>query len=369
MLCYNHIAINQENIIGSEKMESNRNYGIDLLSLVLMYLVCMLHVLGQGGVLEASVEGTAEYRVFWFLEILSFCAVDGFAIISGYMASGKPRKYEKLVEMWLQVLFYSFGVTAILTIIGIHDVFGKKDILKSLLPITSNYYWYFTSFFALFLSMPVLNKYLFSIDTDTAKKTFIIIILLFSIIETVSHVFVTNWGYSAIWLMVLYCIGVLAKRIRLFEKRRNTTLILLWASCIILSWGLHAFAGIRRLTAYVSPTILFSGIIMVVLFSRLKVKGSIIKKISPLAFGVYLFQLNCVVWNDILSAAFFWIVEKPLYIGVAWVIVFSFALFIAGLLVEYIRSRLAKLLRIPALSRRIVTWIDVILNKLCTVLG
>ena len=29
-------------------MKYERNYGIDLLRLVLMYMVCMLHTLGQG---------------------------------------------------------------------------------------------------------------------------------------------------------------------------------------------------------------------------------------------------------------------------------------------------------------------------------
>ena len=33
-------------------MKYERNYGIDLLRLVLMYMVCMLHTLGQGGTLR-----------------------------------------------------------------------------------------------------------------------------------------------------------------------------------------------------------------------------------------------------------------------------------------------------------------------------
>lgn len=337
-----------------------------MLRLVLMYMVCILHVLGRGGILNASIEGSAEYRVFWLLEVLSFCAVDGFAIISGYMAIDKPRKYEKLVEMWFQVIFYSFVITAILTIIGMNDDWSKIDILKSLLPVTTNYYWYFTAFFALFLSIPILNKFLFSIDTNTAKKAFIIIVLMFSVVENVSFAFSTNYGYSAIWLMVLYCIGVLAKRIKLFEKLNSTTLVILWIICILSSWGLLIFTGIGRLINYVSPTILFSGIIMVVLFSRIKLKGSLIKRISPFAFGIYLFQLNRVVWNDVLNGAFSQTVQQPLHIGVALVILFAFAIFVAGLLTEYIRSCLAKLVRIPALSKRIVNWIDAILNKMCT---
>lgn len=170
-------------------MGSKRNYGIDLLRLVLMYMVCLLHTLGQGGVLTASVAGTTEHRTFWFMEVLSYCAVDGFAIISGYMANDKPRKYEKLIRMWFQVIFYSFVVTVLLTIIGINDAWSVTPILKSILPVTSGYYWYFTAFFALFLSVPVLNRFLFTIDTGTAKKALIIIVILFSFMEIVAGSF------------------------------------------------------------------------------------------------------------------------------------------------------------------------------------
>ena len=261
-----------------KKMSKERNYGIDLLRLVLMYMVCMLHTLGQGGILNASVAGTGGYKVFWFLEILSYCAVDGFAIISGYMANDKPRKYEKLIDMWFQAFFYSFIVTMILTIIGINDTWSKSAIIKSAFPVTFGYFWYFTAFFALFFSIPILNSFLFTIDTNMTKKVFIIIVILFSVLGVLGDPFKSNNGYSAIWLMVLYCIGVLAKKIKLFETRRSITLIILWALCIVLTWGAHVFIGINLLTNYVSPTILLSGILMVVLFSRISIRGSILKK-------------------------------------------------------------------------------------------
>lgn len=103
-------------------MKYERNYGIDLLRLVLMYMVCMLHTLGQGGILGVCQAGTVEYKAFWFLEILSYCAVDGFAIISGYMAVDRPRKYEKLVDMWFQAFFYSFVITMLFTLAGCNPV-------------------------------------------------------------------------------------------------------------------------------------------------------------------------------------------------------------------------------------------------------
>ena len=39
-------------------MTKERNYGIDLLRLVLMFMVCILHTLKQGGVLEACEAGS-----------------------------------------------------------------------------------------------------------------------------------------------------------------------------------------------------------------------------------------------------------------------------------------------------------------------
>lgn len=348
-------------------MSKERNYGIDLLRLILMYMVCMLHTLGQGGILNASAVGTNGYKAFWFLEILSYCAVDGFAIISGYMAADRPRKYEKLVEMWFQAFFYSFIVTLILTLVGINDTWAKPDIIKCALPVIFKKFWYFTAFFALFFAIPILNRFLFAIEEKTAKKAFIIIVVLFSVMGTLGKAkdpFVLNSGYSAIWLMILYCVGVLAKRIKLFETRKSITLVVLWALCVVSTWGARVFAGSDRLANYISPTVLLSGIIMVVLFSRISVKGTIISKLSPLAFGIYLFQLSPVIWNKLLKGAFAGVADKPMYIGVPWVFVIALAIFASGLAVELIRSKAAKLMRIPALSKRIVKLSDTVLEKL-----
>lgn len=80
-------------------MKNERNYGLDLLRIVLMYMVCILHTLACGGVLAACTEGTMPYKVFWLLEFLSYCAVDAFALLSGYTATDKMRKFEKLADM------------------------------------------------------------------------------------------------------------------------------------------------------------------------------------------------------------------------------------------------------------------------------
>ncbi|MBR4172933.1 MAG: hypothetical protein IKR46_01015 [Clostridia bacterium] len=68
-----------------------RNQGIDLLRIVSMYMVCVLHTLGQGGVLETLSVGSTKYYAFWLLEISQYYAVNSFALISGYtLTEDKP---------------------------------------------------------------------------------------------------------------------------------------------------------------------------------------------------------------------------------------------------------------------------------------
>lgn len=351
-------------------MSTKRNYGIDLLRLVLMFMVCILHVLGQGGILQNSAFGTTGHKTYYLLEIISYCAVNGFAVISGYMATEKPQKYSKIVNMWFQVFFYAFVVTLVLTLLGLNKTaWPVVDMIKCAMPVTFSKFWYFTAYFALFFAMPVLNKFLFSIRRDTAQKALIILVAMFSCTGLFADPFRVEYGYSTIWIVVVYCIGVLAKKIHLFEKKKTITLIILWAFSTFVTWGRYVFFGVGRLfSGYMSPTILLNALIMVVLFSRLRPKGKLISKLSPLAFGIYLLQLNQVVWSSILQNSVSFVASENLILGIGYVFAFAACIFIIGLVVEYIRAKLAKIFKIPLLSEKIVEIIDKILSKLSLLL-
>ena len=344
-----------------------RNHGIDLLRLVLMYMVCVLHVLSQGGIIRASIDGSLGFSVFCILDIICNCAVDGFALISGYTAIDKPQKYSKLVNMWFQVFFYSFILTAIFTIVGLKSDFTIAQMIKSCFPVLFTKYWYFTAYFGLFLAMPVLNKFIFSIDKQTAKKAFIVICAVFSCMEILRFPFNTNNGYSFIWLIILYLIGGLIKKINLFEKTKSKNLILIWLICVLVSYGAYQLLGTNMLINYVSPTILLIGIIMVILFSRLKINSKIIQKLSPLAFGIYLLQLNSVLWSYLYDA-FGFVVNLNIVFGFLCCLAIALGMFIAGLIVESLRVKLAKILRISKLSDYIVLFMNKTVNKLCVLL-
>ncbi|MGT2963782.1 acyltransferase family protein [Streptococcus acidominimus] len=342
-------------------MNQQRNYGIDLLRLVLMFMVCMLHVLGQGGILATVPVGSLGHRVFWLIEIASYCAVDSFAIISGYTATNRRHRYERIVSMWFQAFFYSFILTIFLSILGVGEGLDKLDFTRSIFLVTFGNFWYFTAFFALFFAMPILNKFLFSIDEAQGKKTFIIFILLFSMMGIFGDPFKSHTGYSAIWLMVLYCLGVLMKRLNLFVRKKSMTLIIVWILCILITWFTYIQKGDVFYISYISPTIVLSGLIMVILFSRLQLPPNIIaavSRLSPYAFGIYLFQSNQVIWSHVLKGATVFVVNKSIIVGILYVFFFAFLVFILGLLVEMVRSKIDRLLNISSLSQKIVNAFD-----------
>lgn len=349
-------------------MKSERNYGIELLRLVLMYMVCLLHILGKGGVLGSCSAGTEKYAAFWFLEVCAYCAVDGFALISGYTASKRPQRWCKIVEMWFQVVFYSFFLTMLLGSVGFNIPIEPQEIWKLLMPVTFKSFWYFTAYFALFFMMPIFNEFLFSIDEHTAKKTFLTLIVLFSVLGVIGDPFGSGKGYSAIWLMVLYCLGALAKKIHLFEKKSSVALVLLFTAMCLLSWAFLVVQGSNRCINYVSPTILLNGMFLLVLFSRVKINGGLIKKVAPLAFGVYLFQLNPVIWNTVLKGICAFASSKSLPVGVGYVFLYTTGLFVTGLAVEFLRSKVAKLLRIHWLSQKIAAAAEKITCKIVWIL-
>ena len=88
------------------------NYGIDWLRILSMYMVAVLHTLGQGGILGSFKQGDLSFSIAWFLETSAFGAVDCFALISGYVGYHSHFRYKKgafgfrLFFTRLESLFY-----------------------------------------------------------------------------------------------------------------------------------------------------------------------------------------------------------------------------------------------------------------------
>ncbi|MBE5955800.1 MAG: acyltransferase [Lachnospiraceae bacterium] len=356
--------IQEHEVIKSAVSHTARNYGIDLLRLFAMYLVTVLHVLGQGGILS-SAQGS-QYMVSWLFEIVAYCAVNCFAIVSGYVSyteKEKPYRYSRYLSVWLQVVFYSFGINLIYYICK-PEVMTTDVLLDSLRPVTTYHYWYFTAYTGVFFMIPWMNKLVRACTQKEMNRFAAILFLLFSCYANYANatkdVFHLSGGYSFLWLAVMYLIGAWMKKCSIPEKVSNTKAIVCLEICVLLTWTIKIFKESSAFVSYVSPTILLVAVCFVVLFSKMQF-GSLGKKLiqffAPAAFGVYLIHVQKTVWSQLMTWRFAYCAQSPVWLLPIQILGNAAFVFILCLLIEKARILLFERFHMNEIVEKAGCWI------------
>ena len=162
-----------------------RNYGIDMLRLVAMFFVVICHVLGHGGVMKNATG--YNYSVSSLLQIVAYCAVNCYAIISGYVGYKEEDNYHytKYLKFWIPVFFYSVGITIIFYVINSGSV-GIKEIIWAFFPVTTYEYWYVNAYAALFFLIPWINRLIQNITEKELNRLIFVLFMFFSVYLTFS---------------------------------------------------------------------------------------------------------------------------------------------------------------------------------------
>ena len=103
-----------------------------------------------------------------------------------------------------------------------------------------------------------------------------------------------------------------------------------------------------RLLDYTSPLITAVSLLMLLLFSRLRVQGwawRVIAIFSPLTFGVYIIHVHHVIWIP-LQNAFRFLRDLPAAVLPLGVIVCALGVFLACAMIDALRDLLFRLLRV-----------------------
>lgn len=368
-----------KSLIEKKEIIDNRNYGIDLLKIIAMFFVVILHCLGHGGVLNNVIIDSSQYRLAWFLEIVAYCAVDVFALISGYVSytnKEKKIKYSNYINLWLQVVFYGIVINVALNIINPSFTEGK-DFIAAFFPVTNKLYWYFTSYTGLFVIMPIINKGIRDLSDNSLKKIFIVIFIVFAFWEVLSPKFTLNVGYSFIWITLLYILGAIIKKTELGKNLKNYQIIigiivLYFLTYISRIYGLEIskfgiFINKDTYVSYISPTILGIAILYVMFFSKIKFNNIFTKIIifaTPSTFAIYLINDNYLVRKNLISNLFVGIVNSSLIKIFVTIIGFSLAFVICSILIDRIRILLFKICNMKEISNKIIYYINNILDNL-----
>lgn len=226
-----------------------------------MFMVMILHVnLNGSQMIKGSLQNPSVQASVW-IEFICIIAVNLFAMISGYVGLNSRHRYSRLVELWLQVIFYSWLSLFIAELLGINVY--KFQLIKSIFPAVFMQYWYFNAYLLLFILMPILNV---GIKTLSRRKLTLLCILSFVAVSFLNIVRTTNgfgiaYGYTTIWLSLMYIYGALLRIYGLpkFLSQKKYCLALWAVSFIVLVIGanvLALFSGHRlnlRLIAYNNP--------------------------------------------------------------------------------------------------------------------
>lgn len=348
---------------------SERNHGIELLRIFAMLLAAVLHILKKGGVITASEGNLAAYSTVWLLEAAAYCAVNCYALISGYVGYSdrpKPLRLARCIELWLQVVFYSVIITTVYCIAGVGSV-GVSDFADAFLPVTSKQYWYFTAYIGMFFFIPVLNALVRRLNRRALVSLCIMLIAVFSLYDT----FASFWkkdplalvgGHSPLWLGVLYIFGAAMKKLRVPESMSSKKALLIYASAAVFT-ALFKITGDRLLrfvpgSLFVrdtSPTVLLCAAALLVAFASFKPGRKLTEfavLFAPAAFGVYLLHVSPLVFEHVIGNRFAFIGRLPFPLIPFAVLASAGVILAVGLAADKVRILLFKALGVPKLCRK-----------------
>lgn len=400
-----------------DKDKGGRNYGIDLLRLVCMYLICVLHVCGQGGAMTHYIGREASWYTVYILETAGYCAVNTYGMISGYVGISSRRRPSRIVELWLRVFWYS----ALGSLIGV-NVFGlpvdEKTLWKAIFPTMWNTYWYFSSYVGVFVIAPYLNRMVRALSDGQKKKLMITLFLLCSVFTMVPRASTTGGdflglgaGYSFLWLAVMYVMGACVrllteqgetltgkdagssqvsaipgqepenvKKRKGLLNRGTSFYVILYTACVLLTWiskilienysrGIYGEPRYGRLLfSYTGPTIVICAFALLMIFSRIRIRGSvptaIIRFLAPLAFSVYLVQVHPYFWNYYLKGRYSFIALQSPLPAFFLVLFWAAVLYLECTAIDLIRMLVFRLIPVRKMTEKLTDFVLRPLNRL-----
>lgn len=198
-----------------------RNTNIEILRLLCMVAIFGWHILIHGYGLK-----NIEHMAVCGGDMFTFCALSSlfapatycFMFISGYYGLNFRVKKVVNLEMWL--IITCFLVCLLKILMGFH--LGIREVITSLIPISSFKWWFMTYYILVMFISPIINK---GFESES-KKMVSIILLTLIIYQLLSFVrLIPNGGSNFLGLLTVYLIGRYCNVYK-FDIRVNKAILL-----------------------------------------------------------------------------------------------------------------------------------------------
>ena len=350
-----------------------RMSNIELLRDISMLMIVLLHLMEKTSAIMDIEPGRPVYYTAWIL--LAVCKMGNnlFVLISGYFAKESKFKLEKLLHLYVQILFYSVTLAFLMKFLNV-DLTSR--LLAVVLPITNREYWFATVYIGLYCLMPYLNIILEHADRKQMKQLLLVLGMLFSVVPTFFHA--SGWmgeegAYSIVWFCFLYLLGAYVRKYGQAVIGKSKTKIGLCFLGSLLIVPLSKFAVVllgrggmlpENLITKASEILypsnslpeLCASVLLLLIFCSVKIENAKLAKIINLVcgvtFGIYLIHnnrnLSHYLWEK--CRVHYWLAEK----GNLFVIIgILFGVFAVCGLIEWLRQQMFKILRIDKLIDKV----------------
>ncbi|MDG2980661.1 acyltransferase family protein [Latilactobacillus curvatus] len=153
-----------------------------------------------------SVTGVKTIGAFVFLPYGQI-GVKLFGLITGYFMIQKKdtiyKNIRKIKKVWLEVFFYSLVIEIILQV-----VFGLRviNLVKSMLPMLLNEYWFATAYVLVVMLSPFINLVIVQIDKKMQATLLILCVIMSEILPVLNNVVVVD-ARGLMVLITSYIVG------------------------------------------------------------------------------------------------------------------------------------------------------------------
>ena len=342
-----------------------RNYAVDLLRILAMYMICMIHInLFTNAHVESAIIPGKEYFFYFgtWSESLGYIGVNLYALITGYVCVNSRWRLARYLELWSQVAFYTICLLLIgllLSHIGILPwEISKKTIAKLLqkLPVGSTY-WYFAAYSALFLIIPFINKLLFSLRQREYLLMLGALMLILPCANILQAGTMYSSGYNATWLAALYAAGAY---IKLYPPRISPWLTGPIAFMCTLQPLLCQALHLPAFFSYCSPVMVVYSLCLFLFVHKWNINDGILRKLivwlAPLSFGVYLIHVH--PWSWAMLRRYVPVLNEHLNYPWWIAIIGGVFLYIFCSMLDWIRSKLFHLCKIRKLADCVGAFIE-----------
>ena len=351
-----------------------RNYKIDFLRAVSMLLIVVQHYVVWGvkpsphAFFDTSrILGGANLLTMDPLYLLSCIGVNCFVMISGYfMITRNDYRWKSLINLWATTVFYS--VVLYLITAALSGNLNKRELVNCFLPVWSKQYWFVSTYLAVMLLAPFLSK----IATSISKKSYqVLLAIMFGLSFMVPYGNQFAGGQSVMWMTFVFLFAGYIKLHGFHEKLTKHAGKIAVLLCLLYTATFYAVDALKlhhivgdgfQLHGFASDSPIFFMSLALFLMTIRNSDGkkyrwmSFSVKIAPYILAVYLIHMNRnfypYVWKIFIPEHY--VMPMALH-----ALICCSAIFVACIVVDYIRERVFRILGISAFVEKVSSRITI----------